>query len=627
MTRNKKIVISVISILVVLIMLFSVIAINVNSAAASKMFANTNVDTTDVDYEKNFEGDSTINLSKKNNAGSGFIKAAETKSLELYYKKDHYKQLGANGKPEKTQYVRYNVAVYDKAAKKLWTALPDDGIIPFDKLTDNNVTKMQSLVSFNYYDIGKDNNKTSESNVLNELVYESTDSSDGGGDVIVDLGEDTDTGSGNENLEDVSNAELSDIPNGIRISYDLPARSIKFAVDFKINGDSFDVTVPSDQIEEKLEEYTKLKSQRDAVAAEVSRFGESINDIKSLPAYKSLELDQKKQINSRIRTTIESVSAVATQLKTGSSTTERIGDLDGNLFDLQTMLMEFPGFEGVAEKYIETFNGLRSKLSDLDSSSLCGLVSVTPLPYFGCATDKENGYVFYPDKSGAISYFNVRHPEYASTFTKAVYSNYISDIATYLDWTDEEDTDKHETFTTVTMPVFGIKKDNAAFLAIIAEGDADAYIDYNPYSTSTYMNSANASFYMRITTQNTSSEGNVSSIIDSEMVKQNRRIRYKFLSGKDADYAGMAVKYREHLEEFGLIQKSRYLESDTLPLFLSLYMGNKTYGNSVKAEYKSVTTFNEAQNILKDLKSKGVGRINAYMSGLLQRGILRRAPG
>ncbi len=611
MTRNKKIVISVISIVVVLIVLFSVIAVSINSSAASTMFAATNIDTTDIDYEANYsEEDSTQNLSKANHAGNGFVKVAETDSLELYYKKDHFLQ---NRKKE-TNYVRYNIAVYDKKSKQLWTALPDDKDIAFSKLTDNNIQKMQSLVSFDYYDIGKDNNKSYESNVMTEMMS----SSDGEdfSDVQIDLGDDFDDfDDDSESQEEISNVTLSDIPNGIRFTYDLSNLSIKFAVDFKINGDNFDVTVPSDQIEEKLEEYAELKANRSTIAASVSAFSESLNNLKSLDAYKALEADARTQLNSAISATQDQVTSLVNQINLGSSTSEVVNDVESRLYELQSTLLSFEGFDGAMDSYFTTFDEIKSNLNIVESSSLCGLVSVTPLPYFGCATNAEDGYVFYPDGSGAISYFDVQHPEYASTFTQSVYSNYISDIATYLGWTDEDDEDSHETFTSVMMPVFGVKKGNAAFVGIIAEGDADASIYYAPYSTSTYMNSVNASFYMRITTQNTSSEGTVSTYIDSELVEQDRRMRYKFLFGDDADYSGMAVKYREHLEEFGLINKSALMDSESIPLFLSLYMGNLSSNKSATTSYAELTTYQQAQEILSDLKSKGVGTINTYLSG------------
>ena len=90
--KKKKLIISIICIIVVLIVLFSVIAAQISSAATAKLFTNPNAKATDIDYEKDYSGDSTQNLSPTNNAGEGYVKKAETDSLELYLKVDNYKK-------------------------------------------------------------------------------------------------------------------------------------------------------------------------------------------------------------------------------------------------------------------------------------------------------------------------------------------------------------------------------------------------------------------------------------------------------------------------------------------------------------------------------------------------------
>lgn len=614
MTRNKKIVISVISGIVALIVLFSVITININSTNAAKLFAPINIKTTDINFEADFNGDSTKNLSSKNNAGKGFVKVAETPYLELYYKMDNLIQYDGD-KVKKSQFCRYNVAVYDKKAKKLWTAIPDDKDIQYKKLTDIKISSLQSLANFDFYDIGKDNNVVTETNVMNELVN-SRDNAQQIEDLLANDMGDIDNNTNTDDVEPtISNVTYSIIPNGIRFSYDLSEKSLKFALDFKISGDKFDVCVPADQIEDKLVEYDKLRNNKNKLAAKIMEIGNSVSEIKNLPAFKQLDQSKRDQLSKNLLNIEQSAKDVSNSLKSGSNTDKPLQETEDNLNNLQMNLMSFGDFTGVLDKYYTSFNDIKAQLIQFKRSTLCGLVTITPLPYFGAATNKENGYVFFPDRSGAISYFNVKHPEYASIFSKDVYSNYVSDIATYMGYINDEDSDKHEEFTTVSMPVFGIKHDNAAFVSIIAEGDADANISYTPYSKSSYMNSVNTTFYTRITTKNTNSEGSESQIIDPKIVSQDRRVRYEFLAGNDANYSGMAVKYRNHLDKYGLINKSSFMDSDSLPLFLNIFMGYKTAGTGANTKYRNITTYEQAQNILADLKSKGIGTINSYLSG------------
>lgn len=635
MTKNKKIVISVISAVLALIILFSVITININAATEAKMFANTNVTVADLDFDSKYsENDATLNLSKVNHAGKGFVKVAETNALELYYKKDYYKQLSGK-KVVDTKYVTYNIAVYHKQSKKLWKAIPEEKDIDFKNLSEINLTQLQSLVSFDYFDVGKNNNKTTASNTVYELIYGAGES-----DLIDSMGESEDEFSGmseeeiemfkellgedfeeeedkeQESTAEITNTEVTEIPSGVRFTYKLDQRSIEFSVEFRINGDTFDVTVPKDSIIENIGGLSQLEAERSKVEAQINQLSPFFDAIRSSTGYKKLEVNQKNQIDKIIENAVSKVNGLSSMIRTGSSTDENFLEIQDSISNLSSLFADYGGFEdSIIENINKKLDEVRASIDSMSEYSLCGLVTVNPLPYFGSATSKEDGYVFYPDGSGALSYFNVRHSEYSSAISNDVYSNYISDIATYLDWTDEEDTDYHEVFTSVKMPVFGVKKPNAAFVSIIAEGDADAAIKYQPYNASSKLNTISASFYTRITTQNTDSEGNVSNVIDTQLVNHNRRILYKFLAGNDADYAGMAVKYREYLEEYGLINKSKLMENSELPLFLNLFMGYKSSGRGANAKYKSLTTYEQAQTILSDLKAKGINNINTYMSG------------
>ena len=49
------------------------------------------------------------------------------------------------------------------------------------------------------------------------------------------------------------------------------------------------------------------------------------------------------------------------------------------------------------------------------------LVYLDLLPFFGAATDDDEGYMVFPDSSGAIAPFNKTHGRYARQFEEYVY--------------------------------------------------------------------------------------------------------------------------------------------------------------------------------------------------------------
>ena len=601
--KKKKLIISIICIIVVLIVLFSVIAAQISSAATAKLFTNPNAKATDIDYEKDYSGDSTQNLSPTNNAGEGYVKKAETDSLELYLKVDNYKKYEVDLLTQEPMMLepgtqRYDIAVYDKKAKKLWQGIVPDAKIDYENLNESLTAKMQSLVTFTYYDLLLNNNKANECNPLESGVN--------------------------------SVITQTDIPNGVRITYNMPELNIEFSVDFKINGDYFDVVVPTDLIKESVQDTSKIMEARNKAETKVSEYRKIIDKINPNKLKKDEDVteDSIKILTDEKRRIEKDLMTLSDQGKSGGSTLSSVRELEMTseqfFADLETY-----DKEGIYAEQLKRMKELNEEIAaafeDVDSNTLAGLVSVNIMPYFGAAGNDENGYVFYPDKSGAISYFNVYHPDMVGFIEEDIYSNQKSDVATYSNYvsdsseeegTEGDSTNVREEFTTLQMPVFGIKNGNAAFLSIIAEGDTDAAINYTPANQQVKINNIYGIFHMRNITQNTDSQGTLSDVIDPDLIRQDRRIRYQFLAGEDADYAGMAVKYREHLEKHGLLSKSAYLDTDQLPLFVMFYMGMMNSSASVLPEYFPLTTYEQAQDILKDMRAKGInGNINTILSG------------
>lgn len=595
MTKKNKIVLLVVAIIVAIVLIFTIVGTVSNNMYVGKIFANAGEKPIEPNYSEDYSGDSTKNVSAKNNAGAGWKKYAETGQLELYLKKDRaIKPNEVDGSIEKTGLERINIGVYDKRVKKLWTAIPDDKVTDYSQLSEPNAFAVQSLALFEFYNFDKSNNTEELTNVINQLKAES-----GGGDEI-EIGLASDFGGSDQDEPLSSNATVSTIPNGIRVSYKFEQISLEFALDFKIDKDRFDVSVPDDQIKEQIEKFKEIKATRDNLNSKIVEIQKAVRSLEGLKGQLPDD-NAEKGFKANIDNLNKAIHDLNNENTSGGDVMKKMFDIQDSLEQVQNNLSQVND----AKQYFDTIDKYLGEIKEIGNSmrrsQICGLYNVTPLPYFGAATNKEKGYMFYPDQTGAISYFDVRHPN-VPDFYGDVYTNHMASLSTFYYGGDED----AERFTTVRMPVFGIKKQNSGLVAIITEGDDDARVSYLPSSEVRNINTVYGAFYFRSKTQNTNSEGAVTNYINLERNRAKRTIRYYFLTGENSSYSGMAVKYREHLEQYKLLNRSKLYDRAGTPMMFEFFMGYRTKGTSVLPEYRKLTTFDQSQTILEDLKKKGL---------------------
>ena len=245
------------------------------------------------------------------------------------------------------------------------------------------------------------------------------------------------------------------------------------------------------------------------------------------------------------------------------------------------------------------------------------LVNIDLLRYFG-ASMKEDGYLFVPDGSGALIYFNNGKTSVAS-YGAQVYGQdktmiYNAYYESQVDVTN-----------TVKMPVFGIRDEGKALFAVIEDGDANAVINAEVSGKTTGYNDVYASFgYLQYGTASLSDMVGANSyyMYSEPKFEGNYTIRYSFLSGEDADYSGMAKCYREYLADRGGLP-SRNGERE-LPFYVE-YIGaidkSKTMLGVKYTSICAVTTFRQAQEISDRLRETGVANLKVIYSGWMNGGL------
>lgn len=259
---------------------------------------------------------------------------------------------------------------------------------------------------------------------------------------------------------------------------------------------------------------------------------------------------------------------------------------DGTKIDI-TVPCIFRGSDGAMTVSIDC-----SELENKSSSQNVAIKTISVLPYLGTGKQGAQGdFILIPDGSGAVTDLSVRASEQQS-FSVAVYGNDPSSDAA------------GEAYATV--PVFGMKSGEGAFVAVIDEGDALATVKANKASEKEGFDRVYAQF--TITPTFTSDEG---IYVSSQSYKGNIRLSYRFISKEITDYVGMASVARELLTRNGALTSGRIDKDSEYPFNLSII------GASDGRVY---TDFSQCTDILLALKGKGINGINLRYKGVLSGG-------
>lgn len=234
------------------------------------------------------------------------------------------------------------------------------------------------------------------------------------------------------------------------------------------------------------------------------------------------------------------------------------------------------------------------------------LCDIAVLPFFGAGGPRsqegtensfDEGYLFVADGSGGLIHFN------NGRYTSAGYNRPVfgRDAAEVLDSYDLSLDGQN-----IAMPVFGIRRNASAFLAVIENGAAISSLRaYTNMQQTSYANVYSEFSYHGVLDY---SLGNVRAPVyeKGETKTPSFSVKYIFLAGEEADYNGMARTYRSYLME-----KYRLTEQDSVEpaLYLELFGGVSKTVSRLGIQYKTTTSLtNTAQvrEIADLMKSKGV---------------------
>lgn len=250
---------------------------------------------------------------------------------------------------------------------------------------------------------------------------------------------------------------------------------------------------------------------------------------------------------------------------------------------------------------------------EVESISSHAVQMIEIAPYFLTGTTEQTGYIFVPDGSGSIIGLN-NGKTMALSFINRVYGADVLRNAT-----------RYSTpITNITLPVYGIKTDDVAVLAIIEKGAeiAELYADISARSDE--FNRISSRFLLR-EIENISLVGNdtvTTPRYADDTYEGDIVLRYKLLFDDDATYTGMAHAYREYLVEREMLVARE--QEEQAPFYLEIIGAIKKQKFFLGIPYWSTvqaTTIDEAAFLYEYARELGIDNIKMLFTGLYWGGV------
>lgn len=233
------------------------------------------------------------------------------------------------------------------------------------------------------------------------------------------------------------------------------------------------------------------------------------------------------------------------------------------------------------------------------------LLNMKVFPLFGAQPSKNNaGYLLLPDGSGALISFDENRSNDKSIYRETVYGK---DIAFYNETTNRTD---------VTMPIFGLKWSKAALLGVMTEGEEYSKLFAAPSGSLGMSNWVTPEWQYRIKFfQNTDRRGveGFYTYSKERFEASARTVRYYLLEEEQANYAGMASRYRQYLIEEQGAERITPDHAD-IPFFADLIGADLKQG-LLWDDYIVGTTTDSAEVMLQELNASGIANVTAIYHG------------
>jgi hypothetical protein len=247
-----------------------------------------------------------------------------------------------------------------------------------------------------------------------------------------------------------------------------------------------------------------------------------------------------------------------------------------------------------------------------ESTDIYALLSVTLFPYMGATReDKVPGYVVIPDGVGALVRLNARH-------NTRFQSRFYGPDAGY----------QSRTLPYLSVPIYGMvhRSGADAYYAEIEEGSEQSQLIAQFWGDNSRYHRIASRFSVRDifrTVINKAGDGR--DAVTDTMTSSDYSISYRFLSGDDASYVGIAKDYRDRLRDQGVLTDGEETPTGQIPLHTSYITGDREpafFGTA----HVSMTMPEEMSASYRTFMDAGITNQQVGIYGWSRDGFVFRAP-
>ncbi|WP_438434793.1 DUF5696 domain-containing protein [Gorillibacterium sp. sgz500922] len=261
-------------------------------------------------------------------------------------------------------------------------------------------------------------------------------------------------------------------------------------------------------------------------------------------------------------------------------------------------------------------------VSDIHYPHAYPINSVSLLGFFGAGGTQTKGSMMVPDGSGALIHFNNGKTGYPP-YQQLIYGkDQTQDTA--------EDSAREEE---ARLPIFGIAREDGAFLGIIEKGASVATIRADISGRLNSYNYVYPSFsFIAKDTVTLEANSQVRSLpkFQEDPVKSDFQVRYAFLDGPNAGYPDMARYYQNYLiQHQGLPERQNGTKAEDSPFYLQLVGSIDKKKRWMGIPYRALeplTTFEQAQSIASEALERGIRNIRLNYTGWFNGGLDHQVP-
>ena len=251
---------------------------------------------------------------------------------------------------------------------------------------------------------------------------------------------------------------------------------------------------------------------------------------------------------------------------------------------------------------------------EIEAKAPYDIVSIQMLPYVGAANETKEGYIIIPEGSGGIINFNNGKTQQRS------YSTYIYDqdhtlIPARLNMQD----------VGAKMPIYGLKHENNAMLAIIEGGAEHVMLTAEISGKNDRFNKVMPDFTFKDSGLYYLTQAGIS-IWNEDNYTYHPQIRYYFTADEEANYTGLAKLYGKYLDMKYQLAYETSLKTSLYLDILGTYDDEDYFLFFPYKRVETLTTYRQARTMVESLQAQGVNHMVVNYKGWFNGGMEHERP-